>query len=314
MKPRLTPLNGLRVFETVARLKSFSRAAEELLVTQGAVSRQVKKLEDVLQMKLLHRNYSSPSLTEVGLKLFTPLSAAFASIDQTLQGLVATKLVLRLQVAPTFAIRWLMPRLARFTAENSSLDVRITTALRYHELDTHSFDAGILYGDGTWPGMRTICLSRECLTPVCSPALQRGSHPIRTVSDLAQHTLLHTTTLDSRDWRLWLDAVGAKDIRWQDGPAFETLDLSVRAAEAGFGVSIGDLSLISDSIEDGRLVKPFEFQLLSGRGLYFVYPIKNQDLPGLADLAEWLAKTSPITVFTNSQTHLGSAGQLTDAV
>ncbi len=142
MKPRLTPLNGLRAFETVARLKSFSRAAEELLVTQGAVSRQVKKLEDVLQMKLLHRNYSSPSLTEVGLKLVTPLSAAFASIDQTLQGLVATKLVLRLQVAPTFAIRWLMPRLARFTAENSSLDVRITTALRYHELDTHSFDAG----------------------------------------------------------------------------------------------------------------------------------------------------------------------------
>lgn len=294
MKPRLTPLNSLRAFEAVARLRSFSRAAEELLVTQGAVSRQVKKLEDVLQLKLLHRNYSSPTLTEAGLKLFTPLSMAFASIDQTLQGLVTTRRVLRLQVAPTFAIRWLMPRLARFTAENASLDVRITTTLRYQELDTHSFDAGILYGDGTWPGMRAICLSRERLTPVCSPELQMGPHPIRTVSDLSHHTLLHTTTTDNRDWRLWLDAMSAKGIRWQDGPAFETLDLSVRAAEAGFGVSIGDLSLVADSILDGRLVTPFEFQLLSGRGLYFVYPLKHEDLSGLAEFSSWLNNNSPI--------------------
>lgn len=263
-------------------------------MTQGAVSRQVKKLEDALQLKLLHRNYSRPALTDAGLRLFTPVSSAFSSIEQTLAMLAANRQVLRLQVAPTFAIRWLVPRLAKFTAEAPSLDVRVTTVLRYHELDTHSFDAGILYGDGTWPGMRAILLSRECLAPVCSPSLQQGPHPIRTVSDLVHHTLLHTTTNDNRDWRLWLEAVGAHVVRWQDGPAFETLDLSVRAAESGFGVSIGDLSLIGDVIKDGGLVMPFDFKLFSGRGIYFVYPIRSEAQPGIAEFADWLVHNSPI--------------------
>ena len=300
MKARLTPLNALRAFEAVARLGSFSRAAEELLVTQGAVSRQVKKLEGVLQLKLLHRNYTQPTMTEAGLRLFTPLSSAFASVEQTLEMLTINRQVLRLQVAPTFAIRWLMPRLARFTEENKELDVRITTSLRYQELDTHSFDAGILYGDGSWPGMRAVCLSRERLAPVCSPSLLRGAFPINKVMDLAHHTLLHTTTADNRDWRLWLDAVGANDLRWWEGPAFETLDLSVRAAEAGFGVSIGDISLISDVIEEGRVVAPFDFQLMSGRGIYYVYPIKNERQPGITEFGQWLSRNSPIAEKTSA--------------
>lgn len=294
MKPRLTPLNALRAFEAVSRHRSFSQAATELLVTQGAISRQVKKLENTLQMKLLHRTYPQPTLTESGERLFGPLSAAFTAIEQTIEMMVSMRRVLRLQVAPTFAIRWLMPRISRFTTENQSLNVRITTALRYHEFDTHSFDAGILYGAGSWPGMRALCLSLECLTPVCSPALQRGSHPIRDVSDLRQQTLLHTTTADNRDWRLWLEAAGPNDVDWKQGPAFETLDLSVRAAEAGFGVSIGDLSLIANDIEEGRLVTPFDRRLMSGRGIYFVYPIKSEQDSGIVEFANWLRANSPI--------------------
>ena len=294
MKPNLTPLNALRAFEAVSRHRSFSKAAEELLVTQGAISRQVKKLEDALQMKLLQRTHPQLSLTESGERLFHPLSAAFASIDQTIAMMASKRGVLRLQVAPTFAIRWLMPRISSFAADSKSLDVRITTALRYHEFDTHSFDAGILYGNGSWPGMRALCLSLECLTPVCSPNLHLGTNPIRTISDLRHHTLLHTTTVDNRDWRLWLEAVGSREIDWRQGPAFETLDLSVRAAEAGFGVSIGDLSLIADDIHEGRLVAPFEQKLMSGRGIYFVYPIRSERNSGVIEFSEWLKANSPI--------------------
>ena len=294
MKSNLTPLNALRAFEAVSRHRSFSKAAEELLVTQGAISRQVKKLEDALQLKLLQRTHPQLSLTKSGERLFHPLSAAFASIDQTLAMMVSRRGVIRLQVAPTFAIRWLMPRISKFTTGNKSLDVRITTALRYHEFDTHSFDAGILYGSGSWPGMRALCLSLECLTPVCSPDLLVGTNSIHAVSDLRHHTLLHTTTVDNRDWRLWLEAVGSNDVDWRQGPAFETLDLSVRAAEAGFGVSIGDLSLIADDIKEGRLVTPFEHKIMSGRGIYFVYPIRSERNLGIIEFSNWLTANSPI--------------------
>lgn len=299
MKGNLTSLSSLRAFEAVSRHRSFSKAAEELLVTQGAISRQVKKLEDALQLKLLHRSYPQLTLTESGERLFHPLSAAFASIDQTIEMMVLKRGVLRLQVAPTFAIRWLMPRMARFAAGNSSLDVRITTALRPHELDVHSFDAGILYGNGSWPGMRALCLSRECLSPVCAPGLLRGSHPIRVVSDLRHHTLLHTTTADNRDWRLWLEAASSRDVDWRRGPTFETLDLSVRAAEAGFGVSIGDLSLIADDIHEGRLVTPFSHTVMSGGGIYFVYPLRSEMNAGIREFADWLVANSPIAEGTS---------------
>ena len=294
MYRHLPPLNALRAFEAAARHRSFTKAAEELFVTQGAVSRQVKKLELHLGAALFLRDANTVQLTELARAILPATSLAFENISRSIEVASGARSVIRLQVAPTFAVRWLMPRLADFTRKHEGIDVRASITLHPEGFDPLSFDAGIIYGDGSWPSLRSTLLSEEVLLPVCSPDLIARRGPINHTSDLKDHVLLHTST-DRRDWPLWLSEVDARDVQSYDGPAFETLDMAVRAAEAGIGIAIGDLSLIGEDIGEGKLVTPIERPYRTGRGTYFVCPKENWNQQSLSVFRQWLLADAPIS-------------------
>ncbi|WP_246116681.1 LysR substrate-binding domain-containing protein [Denitrobaculum tricleocarpae] len=304
MYRHLPPLNALRAFEAASRHGNFTRAAAELFVTQGAISRQVKNLEDYFGVKLFSRGTNSLNLTDAGHRLAPSVTAALSSLDQAAQVLLTDKSVLRLQVMPTYAVRWLMPRLPDFAQVHPAIDVRVTITLHPDQLDTDSFDVAILYGDGVWPGTQSTCLSQECLAPVVAadprPGDPRRSDPERGDPehdhriDLGKSVLLHTTT-DRRDWPWWLKKMGMKAVQGTEGPAFETLDMAVRAAEAGHGIALGDLSLIAEDLHAGRLRLALPNPLYTGRGVYFVEPSPTPANPALETFRTWLIETAPIT-------------------
>ena len=293
MYRHLPPLNALRAFEAAARHQSFTRAAEELFVTQGAISRQVRNLEDFFGAKLFSRGSHEVSLTDVGQSLAPAASRALEALDRSAEALLSDRNVLRLQVMPTFAVRWLMPRLADFTDLHRRIDLRATVTLHPQQFDAASFDAGIIYGDGAWPGLEAHCLARECLAPVIASDQPEGAPLLQTPADLRHYTLLHTST-DRRDWPWWLSEMGASDVPAREGPAFETLDMAVRAAEAGFGIALGDLSLIAEDIVEGRLRLALPRPQFTGRGAYFVCPSGSETRSGVIALRDWLLANAPI--------------------
>lgn len=262
-------------------------------MTQGAISRQVKKLELHLGAALFLRDINRVELTEYAKAILPATTLAFENISQSIEAASSARSVIRLQVAPTFAVRWLLPRLADFAEQHGQIDVRPSITLHPEGFDQSSFDAGIIYGDGSWPSLHATLLSEEVLLPVCAPQLIADKGAIEQVSDLDGHVLLHTTT-DRRDWPIWLNEVGARDVNGYDGPAFETLDMAVRAAEAGIGIAIGDLSLIGDDLRDGKLVVPIKQQCRTGRGTYFVCPSDRRSQSGLSIFRNWLLANAPV--------------------
>lgn len=293
MYRHLPSLNALRAFDAAARHGSLTRAADELCVTQGAVSRQVRKLEDHFERALFSRGANSLSLTESGRSLAPAVTDALTQLDRAAERLLRDGDVLRLQVMPTFAVRWLMPRLPAFRALHPGVDVRVTITLHPARLDSDSFDAGILYGDGNWSACDADCLARECLAPVSAPSRPEADPPTASHAALSETTLLHTTT-DRRDWPWWLREVGLDVPAGDQGPAFETLDMAVRAAEAGHGVALGDLSLIAEDIHAGRLQLLVPQPRYTGRGVYFVRPAQGRPNNALMLFGDWLRQTAPI--------------------
>lgn len=294
MYRHLPSLNALRAFECAARHGSFTRAAEELCVTQGAVSRQIRKLEEQFDRRLFSRTTNTLSLTESGRELAPAVTEALTQLDRAAERLLRDVNVLRLQVMPTFAVRWLMPRLPDFAREHPRIDVRVTITLHPARLDSDSFDAGLLYGDGDWPGCHADCLARECLAPVSATGSLETSETPQPHAALSNATLLHTTT-DRRDWPWWLEQAGIELPSCDKGPAFETLDMAVRAAEAGHGVALADLSLIAEDLHAGRLKRLAGQPRYTGRGVYCVYPEQDRPNEALMLFRNWLLQTAPIT-------------------
>lgn len=294
MYRHLPPLNAIRAFEAASRHGSFTHAADELCVTQGAVSRQVKNLEKHFAVKLFSRGTNSLTLTDAGRKLAPSVTAALTGLDQAAQALSGDKNVLRLQVMPTYAVRWLMPRLPDFASAHPNIDVRVTITLHPDRLDTNSFDAAILYGDGIWPDTYASCLSQECLAPVCAVDWPDSGFDFNFKDRHGAGVLLHTTT-DRRDWPWWLEKMGLDVTKGAEGPAFETLDMAVRAAESGHGVALGDLSLIAADLQQGRLKLAVPSPFYTGRGIYLVEPLRTGTDMALETLRTWLLDTAPIT-------------------
>ncbi|MCA8256318.1 LysR family transcriptional regulator [Burkholderia sp. AU31624] len=284
---RLPSLNALQVFDIVARHGSFTRAAEHLCLTQGAVSRQILALESFYQFALFKRTPKGLTLTAEGELLLPTVRESFARIEEVSMRLSRRRTELALKV-PTCMMQWMLPRIMRFQAEHPELQVQITTTWD-HQVDfrMEPFDAAVIYAAGAGPDMHAIPLFDERLTPVCAPSLP-ARQPLASVDDLARHTLLHPTR-DHRDWKRWLDHAGAPHVDSTRGLSFETLDLATHAAIDGYGVAIGDRTLADESVAAHRLVMPFDLSLPTGMGYYFVYPDCAEQQQKIQLFGGWIA-------------------------
>ena len=284
---RLPPLNALQVFETVARHRSFTRAADELCVTQGAVSRQILALEDYYRFPLFKRHPRGLTLTAEGEALLPVVKESFARIEEVSLRLTRRQTDLALKV-PTCVMRWTLPRIMSFQNEHPDLQLQITTTWRHDvDFEVEPFDAAIVYGFGPGPGVRALTLFEERLTPVCAPQLM-ADKPLAQVGDLAFHTLLHPTR-DHRDWKLWLSQAGATGIDADVGPSFDTLDLATNAAVQGFGIALGDVTLAAEDLAARRLVTPFDLLVESGARYYLVCPDSAAHVQKVERFWDWLA-------------------------
>ncbi|MDP2560934.1 transcriptional regulator GcvA [Psychrobium sp. 1_MG-2023] len=288
MSRRLPPLNALKAFEAAARHLSFTKAAEELFVTQAAVSHQIKALEDNLSIKLFRRKNRTLLLTEEGQSYFLDIKDIFVSLSDATEKLLSKTAsgALTVASAPSFAIQWLVPRLSKFSELHPEIDVRIKAIDLDEGLLTDDVDVAIYYGRGNWPSVRADKLRNEYMIPVCSPALLTGPKPINSIHDLANHTLLHD--LSRKDWKNWSRQVGATSLNVNQGPIFSLSSLVLQAAIYGQGVALGYSVLARPEIEAGRLVCPFEEFLLSKNAYYIVSETNQSELGKIKAFREWM--------------------------
>jgi LysR family glycine cleavage system transcriptional activator len=251
---------------------SFSKAAEELNVTPGAISRAIKNLEDQLNVLLFERETRSVRLTAVG----EPYARA---VRDTLDQLAAaTALATTRQSSSTvnvstsdgFAGRWLVPRLYRFHRAHGDLDVRVSTTGKLTNFVGDGIDIAIRYGGGSYPGLTSEFLTDEEVFPVCSPKLLKGAHPLRKPEDLKHHTLIRDSY--PIDWATWLASAEVKGVNPRKGLTFDSYTFAVEAAVQGEGVVLGRTMLVAADLAAGRLVRPFKHALKSFSSFYVVYP------------------------------------------
>ena len=277
------PLHSLRVFVAAVRCGSFSAAAKEFSLTQSAISRQVRQLEEHLGVTLFVRHKSGLRLTPDAEALFPAVEDAFARLSRACDRLRDVGQVLTLRMAPTLAVRWFLPRLPMLRSVLPKVDVRITTyEARHPKPENNDVDAILLYGRGNWPDMECIKLFPERLTPVCSPQIaQKLSAP----ADLRSMPLLRTGPMIA--WSRWLEAAG---VSWTPsfGETFDTLEFALSAATEGQGVALGDLSLLHEALRDGILVAPFDTVVDLGTSYYLIYSPEKSTLPKIRALREWL--------------------------
>jgi LysR family glycine cleavage system transcriptional activator len=284
----LPPLNPARAFEAAARHLSFTRAARELCITQAAVSHQVKALEEHLGMKLFRRLPRRILLTDEGQRYARTLTEVFGRLAEATARLGAPdqRRVLTVSVIPSFAARWLVPRLGRFRALHPEIDVRVAPQSEPADSARGDVDVGIRFGLGRYPGLRTDHLLGDEMFPVCSPRLRRGRHALRRPADLRHHVLLHDERHD--DWRAWLVAAGVTGVDPARGPIFIDASMLVQAAVEGQGVAMARRVLAEDDVARGRLVRPFGPSLPSNRAYYVVAPLATAEQPRIRAFRDWL--------------------------
>lgn len=272
MARRLPPLNALASFEAAARHLSFSKAADELHVTHGAVSRAVRHLEDHLGLPLFKRSTRSVSLTPMGATYSAEVREALDRLAAATAAAMGrdAKGVLAISTLNSFAGKWLMPRLFRFRRLHGDIDVRLSTSEKLSDFISDGIDVAIRYGRGQYPGLTAELLMQEDVFPVCSPKLLEGSHPLRTPADLVHHTLIHDEF--HIDWPTWLRTVGIDGVDAHRGLMFHSSEHSVHAAVLGDGVVLGRTALVADDLAAGRLVRPFTVSLPAKLAYYLVYP------------------------------------------
>lgn len=291
MNRRLPPLNAVRAFEAAARNASFTRAAQELFVTQGAVSRHVATLERWLGAKLFTRTQRGIALTAKGSGYFRLLKGALDQIDHATRQLQQSpdENLLRLKLPPTFAIRWLVPRLARFHALHPAIDVQITTSHDAADFDREDVDACI-HSDlkpPEGPGFRR--LFGEVLLPVCSPGVLKRGPQLKQPRDLKRHVLL-CSLHRPRDWPTWLSAAGAADVDGNSGLKFENAALAYQAAIDELGIMIAQRAFVEDDLGAGRLVAPFALTVATAGAYYLAYHPHRPKTDRVVAFEEWLLK------------------------
>jgi LysR family glycine cleavage system transcriptional activator len=282
-------LAALAAFEAAARHLSFTRAAEELALTQGAVSRQVAQLEEQLGVALFARARQRVALTPAGASYAAEIREALSRIAAATVSTMAFRGaggVLNLAILPTFGTRWLIPRLPRFTERNPSITINFATRIEPFDFAREGHDAAIHFGDAIWPGAVLHRLMGEEIVPVASPALAARAG-LREPSDLLALPLLQQSTRP-RAWAGWLAAQGINPALARMGPRFEQFAMVAQAAVAGLGLAIVPRFLVADELRAGSLLIPFDRPVSEGQAYYLVYPEAKADLPAVAAFRDWL--------------------------
>lgn len=285
MKSSLPPLHTLRAFEAIARLRSFTLAAQELHVTHSAISHQMRALEASLQTSLIDRSRRELSLTVNGkqfLNVVRTVLQQLTEVSDAIRGPGTRRL--RVNVLPSFAARWLLPRLGGFLARHPGIDVEVSATQEIVGLSAAGINLGIRYGDGTWPGVSSEQLFEESLFPVASPAYIRAQK-IGRVEDLQRVTLLRD---EFHPWDRWLELASLDARRCKFGAVFRDSALAVQAAESGQGVALGRSWLVADAVKAGTLCRIGSLGAPARSAYFLVFPQGGQTAPAVRDFCAWI--------------------------
>jgi len=300
---RFPGLRSMRAFAAAGRLMSFSKAAEELGVTPAAISHQIKEIEDLLGVAVFVRTSRSMALTREGEILLTACSESLEMMSRAIKRLkrLENKNQLKVSASPSFAAKWLVPRLDEFLAIAPGADVRIDVTNVTIDFEREDIDIAIRFGNGNYPGLDSILLFHDSVFPVCSPSIITKENPLKTPRDLLKHKIIH---LDWEghggtwpNWKMWMTAAGINDFDDKSGLHFAQTSFAVQAAIDGMGVALGDSSLVADDLEAGRLVKPFELALRAPPqfAYYVVFPQNQAPNPLVTLFRDWVLKEARST-------------------
>ncbi len=287
----LPPLNSLRAFEAAARHLSFRKAAEEMNVTPAAISQQIRLLEDRLECRLFHRLTRSISLTQEGARLAPAVADAFGRISIALAELRRTAVgsPLTVSVLPSFAVKWLIPRLSRFRARHPEVDVRIAAEDRRADFVTDDVDIAVRLGSGNYPGLHVEPFLQEDIFPVCSPALLQGHPAPKSPEDLLKFPLLHDRRpAAGEDWWSWLSALGVTQPVPTGGTTFSQQDMVLQSAMDSQGVALSRTHLVADDLKAGRLVQPLAEKVRASQSYYLVCLTESLEMPKVAAFRAWM--------------------------
>lgn len=296
MSERIPALQALRVFEVTARYGSFTRAAQQLALTQGAISHHIKTLEALFDCALFERRGPRITLTEPGRLLAQELKVGFKIIENACGLLRQDRNVIRLKAPSTLTVRWLLNVLEQFRQHDTHSRVQLSSVwMDIDHVDFYSepFEAAILLADGRFAAdIDSLKLFDEWLVPVCSP-----NHPGATAQDLIDlnHCELLHPSADRRDWRRWLTRLGATQVTIERGQLFDTLDQGISAAQQGAGVAVVDLLLALGEVDSGRLVLPFPQAVSTAEGYYLTWPRTSPQARQVRALGEFLRARVPQT-------------------
>ena len=314
MSYRLPPLAALRAFEAAARSLSFKLAAEELHVTPAAISQQIKALEEFIGLPLFRRLPRALELTDDALAMLPKLREGFACLAAAIESTrrPAPGAALTVSAPPSFAARWLVPRLSGFTAAHREIELHLSAKLDTIDRQTHpgalanddidlrdgSSDIAVRFGTGQYPGQRVNLLFAPSYTVACSPRLLAGMRPLGKPADLRWHALIHDETIpeevDRPSWAQWLQLAGASGVDAARGPHFSDAALAFEAALDGQGVLLALKPLVRSDVAAGRLITPFDTMLPSRYAYHLVIPEALAERPAVAAFRAWLLEQAQV--------------------
>lgn len=285
---KLPPLNALKAFEAAARHESFTKAASELSVTQGAVSQQVKALEDLLGFQLFLREPQGLQLTAAAREYLEVVRDAFDRIALGTSKITRQhkSAILTVSTSPDFAAKWLVHRLGRFSEQHPEIDLRISASLDHVDFAREDIDLAVRHGQGGWPGLDGVKMFKEMLFPVCSPHLLGSKKlPLR-AQDVLRYPLLHHN--DHTGWSHWLKGVHIKADKPLQGLVFNRDSLLIDAAISGQGMALSRTTLCAWDVLQGRLVVPFQQSLTLQSSYWIVAPKLTAEMPKISKFRSWL--------------------------
>ena len=288
MARRLPPLNSLKSFEAAGRLLSFTRAAHELNVTQAAVSHQIKLIEGYLDLTLFVRTPRKLVLTEQGRALLPDIIEAFDKLSNAIGAVrqEPSSKMISVRLAPSFAAKWLSPRLKYFWLQHPEIDLCLYHANPAVEFDREEIDIAVTYGKGDWPGVVADPILSLDFYPVCTPAFMTNDRPLSNIDNLRYYSLLHDANYEC--WSDWLKLAKIEGINANKGTIIDDTNVLIQAAVDGQGVALGSTTFVQDLLDSGKLVKPFDITLVNEFAYYVVCPEAHLKNSSVQAFKNWL--------------------------